>query len=141
MTQLNKEHSEVRYSAFQIIDCLFQRSHVFRELLLDDFQNFFELVLETDVDNPLPPPVKKATMLKKLAAKTIKNWHEKFADVYKLLDLGYNYLKNCKKVDFIQFSHQTSAQRTHLAQESERQQIFLNQKYLAYAQEMKGNIS
>lgn len=47
MTQLNKEHSEVRYSAFQIIDTLFQRSHVFRELILDDFQNFFQLVLGT----------------------------------------------------------------------------------------------
>lgn len=47
MTLLHKEHSEVRYSAVQIIDCLFQRSHVFRELLLDEFQNFFELVLGT----------------------------------------------------------------------------------------------
>ena len=119
MNQLNKEHSEVRYSALQIIDCLFQRSHVFRELLLENFQTFFELVLgnfwkhclkikielrsfliskETDIDNPLPPPAKKAAILKKLAAKTIKTWHEKFSDIYKLLDLGYNYLKNCKKV-------------------------------------------
>lgn len=96
------------------------------------------LLTETDVDNPLPPPVKKAALLKKLAARTIKQWHEKFSDVYKLLDLGFNYLKNCKKVDFVEFSHQTSAQRAHVARESERQQIFLNQKYLGYAKDMKG---
>ncbi len=98
MAQLNKEHSEVRYSAFQIIDCLFLRSHVFRELILDEFQMLFELVLETNGGRPLPPPKKRATELKHLAARHIKNWHEKFSDVYKLLDLGFNYLKNCKKV-------------------------------------------
>ena len=45
MTQLNKDHSEIRYSAFQIIDALFLRSHVFRELVLDNIQTIFELVL------------------------------------------------------------------------------------------------
>jgi len=35
--QLNKQHSEIRYSTFQIIDQLFQRSHHFRTLLLDGF--------------------------------------------------------------------------------------------------------
>ncbi len=90
------------------------------------------------MDNPLPPPVKKVAQLKNLAAKTIKSWHEKFADEYNLLDLGFKYLKNCKKVDFVSFSHQTVAQRSHLAKESERQQIFLNKKYLDYKQEMQG---
>ena len=45
INHLQKEHSEIRYSTLQIIDCLFQRSHVFRELILDEFQQFFELVL------------------------------------------------------------------------------------------------
>ena len=91
------------------------------------------------MDNPLPPPAKKAKDLKNLAAKTVKLWHEKFSDVYKLLDLGFNYLKNCKKVDFVGFSHQTSAQRAHVARETERQQIFLNKKYIENVKEMKGN--
>ena len=45
MTQLNKNHSEIRYSAIQIIDAIFLRSHVFRELILDNIQTIFELVL------------------------------------------------------------------------------------------------
>ncbi len=45
MTQLNKNHSEIRYSAIQIIDAIFLRSHVFRELVLDNIQTIFELVL------------------------------------------------------------------------------------------------
>lgn len=137
ITQLKKEHSEVRYSCLQIIDCLFQRSHIFRELLLDEFQSFFELVLETDLENPLPPPAKKAALLKNLAARIIKEWNDKFSDVYKLLDLGFNYLKNCKKVDFVSFSHQSSAQRAHVAKESERQQIFNNKKCLTSMQEIR----
>jgi hypothetical protein len=63
---------------------------------------------DTNPDEPLPPPKKAAIELKKEAAKTIKNWHEKFGSEYKLLDLGFNYLKNCKKVNihdsFISFS-------------------------------------
>lgn len=45
LAQLKKEHSEVRYSALLIVDCLFERSGKFRELLLEEFQPFFELVL------------------------------------------------------------------------------------------------
>ena len=47
LNHLQKEHSEVRFSALQIVDCLFQRSHAFREMLLDELQQFFELVLGT----------------------------------------------------------------------------------------------
>ncbi|CAF1031317.1 unnamed protein product [Brachionus calyciflorus] len=135
-TQIKKEHSEIRYAALQIIDCLFQRSHSFRELLLDDFQVFFELVLETNTDEPLPPPKKAAIELKKLAAKTIKVWNEKFGNEYKRLELGFNYLKNCKKIDFVSFSHQNIAQRVHTQKQNEKQQIFLNRKFTEYVQEM-----
>jgi hypothetical protein len=42
---LPKNHCEIRYSALQVIDFLFQRSHLFREMILNEFQAFFELVL------------------------------------------------------------------------------------------------
>ena len=99
LVQIKKEHSEIRYSALQIIDSLFLRSHIFRELLLDELNLFFEFILETNVDNPLPAPAKKAAELKKLATRTIQNWFDKFHADYKLLELGYNYLKNIKKVN------------------------------------------
>ncbi len=85
----------------QIIDVLFQRSHNFRELLLDDLNLILELILETNLKNPLPPPSQKANELKKLATKTIKSWYDKFFMDYKLLELGFNYLKNIKKVILI----------------------------------------
>lgn len=44
-TQLTREHSEIRLSAFQVVDELFNRSHAFRELLVSDFQNFLELTV------------------------------------------------------------------------------------------------
>jgi hypothetical protein len=87
----------------------------------------------------LPPPKKNAIELKKLAAKVIKNWHDKFGSEYKLLELGFNYLKNCKKVDFVSFSHESNAQRLHTERENVRQQVFLNKKHGEYVQEMSGN--
>lgn len=45
MVQLCKDHAEIRRSAFQIIDQLFQRSHCFREKLVSEFQTFFELTI------------------------------------------------------------------------------------------------
>lgn len=38
MSQLNKDHAEIRMSAFQIATELFSRSHHFRTLLVDNFQ-------------------------------------------------------------------------------------------------------
>lgn len=56
MDQLAKQHAEIRLSSFQIINELFTRSHIFRELLISDFQKFARLVTETDPHHPLPPP-------------------------------------------------------------------------------------
>lgn len=45
MNQLEKEHAEIRLSAFQISDELFNRSHEFRNLLLAHFQDYMELTI------------------------------------------------------------------------------------------------
>ncbi|XP_068131799.1 LOW QUALITY PROTEIN: UV-stimulated scaffold protein A [Hyperolius riggenbachi] len=110
MTQLNQEHAEIRFSAFQIVGELFSRSHQFRTMLIDDFQVFLELTVETDFDQPLPPPKEVAHKLKVLAVKTIQEWHEKFGEAYKKLSLGYHFLKQNKKVDFQDVRSETLAQ-------------------------------
>ncbi|RNA35487.1 UV-stimulated scaffold A-like, partial [Brachionus plicatilis] len=69
-------------------------------------------------------------------AKIIKAWNDKFSPEYKRLQLGFEYLKNCKKVDFVSFSHQNSAHRAHVQKQNEKQQIFVNQKYKEYIKEM-----
>jgi hypothetical protein len=53
----------------------------------------------------LPPPKKAENELKKLAITSIKKWHDNYGKDYKMLAMGFNYLKNCKKVNFKKFFH------------------------------------
>ena len=96
------------------------------------------VIIETNNEKLLPPPRKKATELKKFAAKTIKAWHEKFGESYQLLNLGFDYLKNLKKIDFVDFSHQTNAERLHAQREQEKKQIILNKRCIEYEKQMNG---
>ena len=113
MKHLRRNHSQVRLSAFQRMDELFQRSHPFRcyfctkkntfqlsttlsisrELVLSDLTDVVSLCLETDPSNPLPPPREAREALKKLGLETIKAWKDKFGSGYQKLPLAYNYLK------------------------------------------------
>ncbi|KAG8137726.1 putative KIAA1530-like protein, partial [Naja naja] len=68
---LSQDHAEIRLSAFQVVDQLFARSHLFRTRLISNFQEFLELTVETNYDQPLPPPTDVAQKLKKAAIKSI----------------------------------------------------------------------
>ena len=98
MSHLGENHAEVRLSAFQVIDELFRRSHLFRELLLSDFQKFSGLVTGTDPRQPLPLPKMVSSKLKEKSLLAIRQWHDKFGEGYPRLKLSYNYLKMNKKV-------------------------------------------
>ncbi len=98
MSHLVKEHAEIRLSAFQLANELFPRSHVFRELLISDFQKFVQLVTETDPLHPLPLPKPVARQLKEKSLLAIREWNERFGEGYPKLRLGFNYLKHNKKV-------------------------------------------
>ncbi|XP_061177861.1 UV-stimulated scaffold protein A-like [Saccostrea echinata] len=122
MTQLEKEHSEIRLSTFQMIDELFNRSHVFRELLLSDLQSYMELTVEIDFDQPLPPPKASANTLKTSALRAIQQWNDKFGEAYKKLSLGINFLQKCKKVDFNGIRARGEAEQRRERERAERQQ-------------------
>ncbi|XP_026546629.1 UV-stimulated scaffold protein A [Notechis scutatus] len=111
MSQLSQDHAEIRLSAFQVVDQLFARSHLFRTRLISNFQEFLELTVETDYDQPLPPPAEVAQKLKKAAIKSVQEWHEKYGEAYKKLSLGYYFLKQNKKVDFQDVHARTLAER------------------------------
>lgn len=98
MSHLSKDHAEIRLSSFQLVDELFSRSHLFRELLISDFQLFSKLVTGVDTSYPLPPPKVVAEQLKEKSLLAIKKWNEKFGEGYPKLRLGYNFLKFNKKV-------------------------------------------
>ncbi|CAK8691469.1 unnamed protein product [Clavelina lepadiformis] len=119
LTHLEKDHSEIRFSAFQIASELFSRSHLFRTMLLDSFQTFMDLTVETDFDNPLPPPKITADKLKLEALTTIRGWNDKYGIAYRKLKRGFDYLKHVKKINFDQLQNinQTYAQQFRLNQQ------------------------
>ncbi|KAL4232287.1 hypothetical protein ACF0H5_009858 [Mactra antiquata] len=100
MSQLEVDHAEVRLSTYQMMDELFVRSHLFRELLLADFDTFLELTAGTDKKKPLPLPKAVANNMKSNVFKSIQIWYNKFGAAYKKLELGYEFLKSFQKVDF-----------------------------------------
>lgn len=61
-------------------------------------QEFLELTVETDSDQPLPPPKEVARKLRSLALQTVQSWQALYGTAYKKLALGYHFLKQVKKV-------------------------------------------
>lgn len=68
---------------------------MFQRLL---FQEFLELTVETDSDQPLPPPKEVAKKLRSQAIQTVQTWQSTYGAAYKKLALGYHFLKQVKKV-------------------------------------------
>ena len=136
LTQLKKNHAEVRLSSLQIISELFLRSHMFRELLLTDFQLFLELTVETDHKQPLPPPKSAAKILKEKALQAVDSWYHKFGPHYKKLDLGYSYLKRVKKVEFNVVTARTEVERRQSEERARRRNVLINGQIIQVEQEM-----
>ena len=82
MKQLKRKHSEIRLSAFQTLKELFERSHQFRLLVLEDLYTILELTLETN-NVLLPPPKAAAKRLRTLASETLHQWTKKFGSAYR----------------------------------------------------------
>ncbi|CAG5126057.1 unnamed protein product [Candidula unifasciata] len=122
MRQLNKKHSEIRLSAFQVADELFNRSHAFRETMVNHLQAVLALTTETETERPLPPPKSAAKKLKTDALHALQLWHDKYGQGYKKLVVGYNYLKNCKHVDFNDIRTQNQAERQRIENEEKRKE-------------------
>ncbi|GIY42531.1 UV-stimulated scaffold protein A [Caerostris darwini] len=136
MVQLRRNHSEVRYSTLLIINELFLRSYVFRNHLQKDLDEFLELVVETNLNKPLPLPQLRGKELKLKGLEYIQNWANEFGDEYIRLRLALNFLKNCKKVDFNDMEARNEAQRRRDRQEKERLERMLNERINKIKSEM-----
>ncbi|XP_036069882.1 UV-stimulated scaffold protein A isoform X2 [Oryzias melastigma] len=137
MSQLNQEHCEIRLSAFQIATELFSRSHHFRTLLVDNFQEFLELTVETDTEQPLPPPKEVAKKLRSLAIQTVQSWQASYGSAYKKLALGYHFLKQVKKVDFQDLEARTIAERRREEERQRKMERIYKARVEAAAKEME----
>uniref|UniRef100_A0A672LQL3 UV-stimulated scaffold protein A n=1 Tax=Sinocyclocheilus grahami TaxID=75366 RepID=A0A672LQL3_SINGR len=137
MTQLNQEHGEIRLSAFQMVSEIFSRSYHFRDLLITNFQEFLELTVETDTEQPLPPPKEVARKLRTLAIQTVQSWHATYGEAYKKLSLGYHFLKQIKKVDFLDVEARTLAERKRQEEKQKRLERIYKEKLEKAKQEME----
>nr|XP_043897122.1 UV-stimulated scaffold protein A-like isoform X3 [Solea senegalensis] len=137
MSQLNEDHCEVRLSAFQITTELFSRSHHFRTRLVDNFQEFMELTVEIDSDQPLPPPKEVARKLRSLAIQTVQSWQVSYGTAYKKLALGYHFLKQVKKVDFQDAEARTVAERRREEERQRRMERIYKEKVEAATKDME----
>lgn len=138
--QLEEDHAEVRLSSLQICDELFRRSHQFRELLVSEFQTFLELTVEIDPDQPLPPPAATANKLKTKALEYIRKWHQSYGEGYTKLKLGYNFLKECKKIDFDNIYAQGVLERRREEEKLKRIEIVNQDRLHKCIQEMEETI-
>lgn len=136
-TRLHEEHAEMRFSAFQIVQELFSRSHQFRTLVISNFQDFLELTVGTDHEQPLPPPKEVAQKLRKEAVKSVQEWHEKYGEAYKKLALGYHFLKQNKKVDFEDVRARTMAERRREEEKQKRLDNIYKEKAKRAEKEME----
>ncbi|KAF2985102.1 hypothetical protein EK904_000633, partial [Melospiza melodia maxima] len=137
LTRLREEHAEMRFSAFQVLQELFARSHRFRTLLISNFQEFLELTVGIDHEQPLPPPKEVAQKLRKAAIKAVQDWHEKYGEAYKQLSLGYHFLKQNKKVDFQDVHARTVAERRREEEKQKRLENIYKEKVKRTEKEME----
>ncbi|NWV30832.1 UVSSA protein, partial [Grantiella picta] len=137
VTRLQEEHAEMRFSAFQVVQELFARSHQFRTLLISNFQEFLELTVGIDHEQPLPPPKEVAQKLRKAAIKAVQDWHEKYGEAYKQLSLGYHFLKRNKKVDFQDVHARTVAERRREEEKQKRLENIYKEKVKRTEKEME----
>lgn len=56
------------------------------------------MTVETDSEQPLPPPKEVARKLRSLAIQTVQSWQSSYGMAYKKLALGFHFLKQVKKV-------------------------------------------
>ncbi|XP_030126403.4 UV-stimulated scaffold protein A isoform X3 [Taeniopygia guttata] len=137
LTRLREEHAEMRFSAFQVVQELFARSHHFRTLLIANFQEFLELTVGIDHEQPLPPPKEVAQKLRRAAIKAVQEWHEKYGEAYKQLSLGYHFLKQNKKVDFQDVHARTVAERRREEEKQKRLENIYKEKVKRTEKEME----
>ncbi|XP_045603455.2 UV-stimulated scaffold protein A [Procambarus clarkii] len=138
---LKKRHAEIRFSTFQICDEIFCRSHCFRELLLKNFSFFVDHVLGLDPKHPLPKPETVSRNLKQKAVEAIQRWYDNFSEGYVTLKLGYNYLRDCKKVDFAELTARTVAERQRAEEERQRNEEIKRNKIAKVNADLQENSS
>ena len=108
--QLKYDHAQARLSSFLIIKDLSRRSKYFKSLLCGKaFQEFLELSIGHNLENPLPPPEAVAKNLREKSILFVKSLYEQFGSTSRYLSLGYEFLKYNVKIDFENLEQRNAA--------------------------------
>ncbi|KAL0398008.1 UNVERIFIED_CONTAM: UV-stimulated scaffold protein A [Sesamum calycinum] len=100
MSLMKRDHSQVRYLALLIIDELFMRSKLFRNLVVENLDQLLSLSVGFRRNHPLPAPASVASVLRSKAIEFLEKWNESFGIHYRQLRLGYDYLRNTLRFQF-----------------------------------------
>ena len=103
----------------ELCDSLFQRSHVFRSLLVRHLEFFLSLVVG-QADSPLPAPTSRHRELQRAGLVAVREWHSKFGPAYRRLQLGYTALE--ARVDWGQLCLKTDPGLVRRREQEERRE-------------------
>lgn len=111
---------QIRLSAAQVCHELFLRSQHFRDLLIADFKDFVDRVVEVKAQAALPPPREAAKALNVFALQAIQEWYRRFGETSARLKVAYNYLRRVKGADFAKLEATAAERAAREAAERER---------------------
>ncbi|GER48678.1 UV-stimulated scaffold protein A homolog [Striga asiatica] len=126
MSFMKRDHSQVRYLALLIIDQLFMRSKLFRNLLIENLDQLLSLSVGFRGTHPLPDPASIASLLRSKAIEFLEKWNESFGIHYRQIRLGYDYLKNTLRFQFPNLqANAARVQQERLEREMRTKEILL----------------
>jgi len=96
--QLNKNNADIRLLCLEVFDQLFTRSHLFRNLTIERFEELTILCTGVDSLKPLPLPKLSAKQLQSKSIQTFKKWIDSYMEGYPKLKVIYEALK--RRVNF-----------------------------------------
>jgi len=96
--QLKKNNSDIRLLCLAVFDELFTRSHLFRNLTIEKFEELTILCTGVDSLKPLPIPKQTAKQLQSKSIQTFKSWIDAYMEGYPKLKIIHEALK--RRVNF-----------------------------------------
>ena len=98
LKQLSKPNAAIRLNCWRLIEQLFERSHTFRQRIVENLDELAQLAIGTEPGRPLPLPKEVAGRLQAQAIRAVKDWVDRFAPGYPKLKVSYAVLQ--RVVDF-----------------------------------------
>ena len=96
LDQLQQEHSQIRFAAFNVLDHLFSRSKIFRDLVIANLKQVIQLTTGLESRKTLPEPVIFAKKLRAKSLASLELWKEKYGMHYPRLRVAYRYIQGRK---------------------------------------------